>query len=107
VPGALGRIVHQTVTRPRARVLIEAHGVEPAEVEQLLPAALERAGAAPERALVLTDRVDVLPALRRAGVGGEHEKSPQRRPLILAERPRIKRVLRLREGYDPSRLEGQ
>ena len=58
VPGALGRIAHQTVTRPKARVLIDAQGLEPADVERLLPEALARSGVEPERVLVLVDRVE-------------------------------------------------
>ena len=96
MPGSVGRIVHQTVTRPKARVLIEAQGLEPAEVERLLPGTLSDAGLKPEQVLVLVDRVEALPVLRKAGVGGEHLKSPARRELILAERPAIKRSIRLR-----------
>ena len=102
VPGALGRIAHQSVVRPKARVLIEAGDLGRDEVARLLPEAIEAAGEPPERILVLTKRVDVLPILRQAGVGGEHLRAPGRRDLILAERPRIKRVLTLREGSDPS-----
>ena len=61
-------------------------------MESLLPQAIEESGEAPERVLVLTRRVDVLPVLRKAGVGGEHAATPGRRDLILAERPRIKRI---------------
>jgi UDP:flavonoid glycosyltransferase YjiC (YdhE family) len=90
VPGALGRIAHQTVTRPKARVVIDAGTLTPEDVEQRLPAALEAAGQAPESILVLTGRVDVLPILRKAGVGGEHVATAGRRDLILAERPRVR-----------------
>jgi hypothetical protein len=95
VPGALGRIVHQTATRPKARVVIEAKDLSPERVEALLPKAIEDTGVSPERVLVLTSRVDVLPVLRKAGVGGEHVSASGRRELILAERPRIQRFVTL------------
>ncbi|HYH60845.1 MAG TPA: glycosyltransferase [Solirubrobacterales bacterium] len=101
VPGAVGRIVHQTVTRPKARVVIDAGDLSAEEVERRLPRAVEESGEAPERVLVLTRRVDVLPVLRKAGVGGEHVAGAGRRDLILAERPRIRRVLALHEGPHP------
>ena len=101
VPGAVGRIVHQTATRPAARLLVDASGLSSGDVARLLPEAI--ASERPERVLVLTDRVDVLPVLRAAGVGGEHVKTPARRELILAERPRIRRVSTLREVPGTSR----
>jgi hypothetical protein len=93
VPGALGRIAHQTVTRPKARLVIDAEDLSADEVERLLPHALESSGERPESVLVLTRRVEALPVLRKAGVGGEHVPTQGRRDLILAERPRIKREL--------------
>jgi len=99
VPGAVGRIAHQTITRPPARTLIDATGLDHDDVARLLPGALEASGEAPERVLVLTDAVSALPVLRQAGVGGEHVVAPGRRELILADRPRVKRVLKL--GEDP------
>ncbi|MDQ3759111.1 MAG: UDP-N-acetylglucosamine--LPS N-acetylglucosamine transferase [Actinomycetota bacterium] len=95
VPGAVGRIAHQTITRPSARTVIDAQGLGPDEVSRLLPGALESSGEDPARVLVLTDRPEVLPVLRGAGVGGEHVTGPGRRDLILAERPRIRRLMRL------------
>jgi hypothetical protein len=95
VPGAVGRIAHQTATRPKARVVIDAGELSADEVERLLPQAIETSGEPPERVLVLTRRVEALPALRKAGVGGEHVSSPGRRDLILAERPRIRRFMTL------------
>jgi hypothetical protein len=95
VPGALARIVHQTATRPKARVVIDAEDLSPERVEALLPRAIEESGAAPEQILVLTGRVDALPVLRKAGVGGEHVSASGRRELILAERPRIRRFVTL------------
>lgn len=105
VPGALGRIVHQTVTRPTARTLVSAEGHGPEAVARLLPGVLARTLDPPERVLVLTDRVDVLPLLRNAGVGAEHVTSPERRRLILAERPRIRRVLKLEGGVPGDTLD--
>jgi UDP:flavonoid glycosyltransferase YjiC (YdhE family) len=102
VPGALGRIAHQTVTRPKARLVIDAGDLSAGAVERLLPKAVESSGEPPESVLVLTRRVEVLPVLRKAGVGGEHLAAPGRRDLILAERPRIRRALTLREGSDPA-----
>ncbi len=93
VPGAIGRIVHQTVTRPKARLLIEAGDASPEDVARQLPDAIGETD--PEKVLVVTNRVDVLPALRAAGVGGEHAAGPGRMELILAERPRIKRVVKI------------
>jgi len=95
LPGAVGRIAHQTATRPKARVVVDAGKLPPEDVERLLPGALEDSGEAPERVLVLTGRVDVLPVLRKAGVGGEHVASAGRRDLILADRPRIRRFMTL------------
>jgi UDP:flavonoid glycosyltransferase YjiC (YdhE family) len=95
VPGALGRIVHQTATRPKARVVIDAKDLSPERVEALLPRAIEDSGVAPGQILVLTSRVDALPLLRNAGVGGEHVSASGRRELILAERPRIRRFVTL------------
>ncbi len=71
VPGAVGRIAHQTVTRPKARVLIDAGELEP-ERGRAPPRRRrsQASGEPPERVLVLTDRVEVLPVLRKAGVGG-------------------------------------
>jgi hypothetical protein len=89
------RIAHQTLTRPKARAVIDAGNLAPADVERLLPPALEESGEPPERVLVLTARVDVLPVLRKAGVGGEHVAAPGRRDLILAERPRVRRFMTL------------
>jgi len=107
VPGAVGRIAHQTVTRPPARLLVDAQGLGPASVEKLLPQALEGEGLEPERILVLTDRVDVLPVLRNAGVGAEHLVAPARRELILADRPPIKRVIKLSEAGSADTLDQQ
>lgn len=98
VPGAVGRIAHQTATRPAARLLVDAQGLGPEAVEKLLPEALRAEGVAPERVLVFTDRVEVLPTLRKAGVGAEHLVAPSRRGLILADRPLIKRVVKLSAG---------
>jgi len=95
LPGAVGRIAHQTVTRPKARVAIDAGNLSAKSVQALLPHAIEDAGATPDQVLVLTSRVDVLPVLRKAGVGGEHVSAPGRRELILAERPRIRRFMTL------------
>jgi UDP:flavonoid glycosyltransferase YjiC (YdhE family) len=98
VPGALARIAHQTLTRRPARVVVDAAGLDPDEVRALLPGAI--GSDPPERVLVLTDRVEVLPVLRAAGVAGEHLAAPDRRELILAERPRIRREVVLRGGPD-------
>jgi len=97
LPGAVGRIAHQTITRPSAKTLIDATGLGRDEVASLLPAAVKASGVAPERILVLTDTVEVLPVLRHAGVGGEHVVAPGRRELILADRPAIKHALKLGE----------
>ena len=94
-------------TRPPARLLVDAQGLGPASVEKLLPQALEGEGLEPERILVLTDRVDVLPVLRNAGVGAEHLVAPARRELILADRPPIKRVIKLSEAGSADTLDEQ
>ncbi len=106
VPGALGRIAHQTVTRPKARLLVDAGDLSPEQVASLLPPAIEESGEAPERVLVLTGRVDVLPILRKEGVGGEHAARAGRRDLILAERPRIKRTVTLEANGTSDTLKG-
>ena len=67
----------------------------PSMSRRLLPQAIEDTGEAPEQVLVLTRRVDVLPVLRTAGVGGEHVAAAGRRELILAERPAYQRFVTL------------
>jgi UDP:flavonoid glycosyltransferase YjiC (YdhE family) len=111
VPQTLARLARQVLTRPRMRALIVALGLEGDELEGELRAALARLGENPERVLVVTDRLDFDPLLA-AGVGFEHVPGPGERQaelagvpyeellrrrlgLILAHRPRPRRVIAL------------
>ncbi|MEJ7875171.1 MAG: hypothetical protein WKF62_00810, partial [Solirubrobacterales bacterium] len=89
-----------------ARLLVDAQGLDPAGVEKELPNVLFKEAIEPGRVLVLTDRVDVLPVLRKAKVGAEHLVAPSRRDLILADRPLIRRVIKLSETGSADTLDG-
>jgi hypothetical protein len=93
VPGAVGRVIQQTVTRKPARTLVDATGLDAATIERELPGALAELPDPPEQVLVVVDDLAALPVLRSAGVGAEHRAN--RFELITAERPRIRRRIRL------------
>jgi UDP:flavonoid glycosyltransferase YjiC (YdhE family) len=101
--------VKQTIQRRPPRTLVLALGVEPGGMEDAVAGALARTPDDPARVLVVTDSLELAP-LRRAGVGVEHVPGPGepqselapgeheaflrgRLELILAERPRPRRVL--------------
>lgn len=111
VPATLARIGRQILTRPRVRVVVIALGLDGAGFERELGAALDELGERPERVLVITDRLDFGPLLA-AGVGFEHVPAAASRQaglagapadaflrervgLILAHRPRPRRVISL------------
>ena len=102
----------QRLRRPRTRVVVLALGLDEGRHEGELARALAEAGEAPERVLVITDRLDFA-SLLRAGAGFEHvpragERQPElaggpyerlrarRIGLIRARRPRPRRVIELR-----------
>ena len=98
VPGALGRIAHQTSTRPKARVLVDAGGSGPERGRRALACrqAIEAGGARRERVLVVDATASTLcPFCASRRRAGSTCSAPGRRELILAERPRIKRVVTL------------
>ena len=112
VPRTLGRVVSQRLRRPRTRVLVLALGLDPDRHERELERAIAGSGEAPERLLVVTDRLD-FGSLLRAGVGFEQvpaegerqaelagapyaEFRDRRVELIRARRPRPRRVVDLR-----------
>ena len=114
VPRTIARVVSQRLRRPRTRVVVLALGLDAADHEAQTSRALAEAGEPPERVLVVTDRLD-FSRLLRAGVGFEHVPAAGERQaelaadayegfrarrieLILARRPRPRRVIALRSG---------
>jgi len=111
VPRTLARVTSQRFKRPRPRVVILALGLDPDAHAGAIERAVAESGEAPERILVLTDRLDFAPLLA-AGVGFEHvppagERQAElagvpyerfreaRVALIRAHRPRPRRVIDL------------
>jgi hypothetical protein len=107
-PRTAARLARQQLTQPRPRTLLLALGIK-GDAPGAVRAALAQTPDPPERVLVVTDSLQ-LAALRELGVGIEHVPGPgERQPelargdydtflrhrldLILAERPRPKRVL--------------
>jgi spore coat polysaccharide biosynthesis predicted glycosyltransferase SpsG len=112
-PRNIGAIAWQTVTRRPPRTLVVALDLEPGALERELPKTLATTPDPPARVLVVTNSLELAP-LRRAGVAFEHvpeSGSPlatapgevydsflrRRLELILAERPRPRRVLAIGE----------
>lgn len=108
-PATAMRLGRQVVTQPRPRTLIFALGLRGEELERGVQATRRQTPDPPERTLVVTDSLELGP-LRRMGVGVEHVPAPGERQaelaggdyedflqsrigLILAERPRPRRVL--------------
>ena len=109
LPLHAGAVVKQTIQRRPPRTVIVAFGVPSDGMAEALGEALSRTPDPPERVLVVTDSLELAP-LRRLGVGFEHvpargEAQPEaaggdyeafarrRLELILAERPRPRRLL--------------
>jgi hypothetical protein len=109
LPIHFGAFVKQTIVRRPPRTVVLALGVTEGALERELEGALARTPDPPGRVLVITDSLDFGPLLR-AGVGFEHVPGPgeaqarmagadyheflrRRLALILAERPRPRRVL--------------
>ena len=115
LPRSAAAVIHQELTRPKPRTVMLALGAPGQdELERGLAEALAQTPDPPERVLVVTDSLAFAP-LRAAGVGFEHVPArgePQaeagaegasedgyegflrrRLALILAERPRPRRVL--------------
>ncbi|MGH2954578.1 MAG: glycosyltransferase [Solirubrobacterales bacterium] len=107
-PRTVARLTRQQLTQPRPRTLVLALGIVGAPVGPVRDA-LARTPDPAERVLVVTDSLELGP-LRELGVGIEHvpaegERQPElagadynafllrRLELILAERPRPRRVL--------------
>jgi UDP:flavonoid glycosyltransferase YjiC (YdhE family) len=108
-PRTAVRLGRQAITQPRPRTLVFALGLRGEELERGASEALEQTPDPPERTLVVTDSLE-LGRLRSLGVGVEHVPAPSERQaelaggdyegfllkrveLILAERPRPRRVL--------------
>ena len=115
VPRTLARITRQTLTRSRSRVHVVALGLPAADHASLVERALAAIDRPPAEVLVVTDRLDAVERLLRAGVGFEHvpgEGSRQaelsglpydrfraeRLALIRARRPRPRMVVELPDG---------
>ena len=109
LPRTLTRLIGQTVSLPRPRTLILALGAE----ERAILAAIERADDLPERVLVVTDSL-AIGDVWRAGTAVEHIPGPEDRQatlsgvgyeefrrrrlaLILAHRPRLRRLIEVGE----------
>jgi len=118
LPRTVTRLVRQTLTLPRPRTLILAMGADPEELERGIAEALQEVD--PERALVVTDSLEIR-NVWRLGVGLEHIPGPgerqaelagvdypafarRRLDLIMAHRPRIRRVIAV--GDVPDELRG-
>jgi hypothetical protein len=104
------RLTKQQLTKPRARALVLAIGIDEADVVSAVEQALAETGERPERTLVVTDALTALSELRRLGVGVEHIPATDSRQaelagipyeqflqarleLVRAERPRPRRVV--------------
>ena len=115
LPQTAYRLTRQQVSKPRARALVFAVGIDPAEVAEAVRAAASEAGERPERTLVVTDALGALGELRALGVGVEHIPAAssrqaqlsglayedfvaERLALIRAERPRPRKVVAARGG---------
>ena len=109
MPETAVRLTRQTLTKPPARALVLAVGIEDDDLPAALMAALAEADEPPERTLVVTDSLALGP-LRELGVGIEHvprrdsrqaelagvpyeEFLRRRLELIRAERPEPRRVV--------------
>jgi UDP:flavonoid glycosyltransferase YjiC (YdhE family) len=108
VPRTVARLARQSLTRPGARTLVVALGVEGEELERRVGEEVQRSPDPPERTLAVTDS-PAIGRLRRLGVGveqvprrGERQAALAggdygdflrlRLGLILAQRPRLRRV---------------
>ncbi len=105
LPRTVSRLIRQTVSLPRLRTIVLALGAD----ERSISDALEGAPDPPERILVVTDSL-AIGEVWRAGTGVEHIPGPEERQaslagtgyeefrrrrlaLILAHRPRLRRVI--------------
>jgi hypothetical protein len=86
-PQTVVRLTRQQLTQPRARALVLAVGIEPAEVDAAVTDALAEAGQPPQRTLVVTDSLAALGRLRALGVGVEHIPARDSRQAALAGVP--------------------
>jgi hypothetical protein len=117
LPRTVTRLVRQTLTLPRPRTLILALGAGAQELERGITEALQEVE--PERALVVTDSLEIRDVWR-LGVGLEHipasgERQAElagvdypafarrRLELILAHRPRPRRVIAVGDVPDELR----
>jgi len=114
-PRTAYRLTKQQLTKPRARALVLAIGIDPTAVADAVRGAMSEAGEPPERTLVVTDALSALGELRALGVGVEHipaagsrqaelsglsydEFVAARLALIRAERPRARATVAARGG---------
>ena len=72
LPRTAWRLGRQQLTKPRARALVLAVGIDEDAVVEAVRAAIAEAGEAPERTLVVTDALAALAEIRALGVGVEH-----------------------------------
>lgn len=110
LPRTAWRLGRQQLTKPRARALVLAVGIDESLVVEAVRAAIVEAGEAPERTLVITDALGALGEIRGLAVGVEHVPGRgsrqaelaggsyedflrSRLELIRAERPRPRHVL--------------
>jgi len=115
LPRTVYRLAKQQLTKPRARALVLAVGIRPAEVAVAVRDAMDELGERPERTLVVTDALAALGELRALGVGVEHIPAAGSREaelgasryedfvaarlaLIRAERPRPRSAVAARGG---------
>jgi hypothetical protein len=118
LPRTLVRLVRQTISLPRPRTIVLAFSADGDELERGIEDALERTPDSLERVLIVTDSLE-LGSVWRLAVGIEHVPGPHERQvelagvdyatfrrrrlgMIVARRPRFKRVLAV--GDVPSDL---
>jgi hypothetical protein len=109
-PRTAVRLTKQQLTKPRAKALVLAIGIDEATVVDAVRAAIAEAGESPERTLVVTDALAKLGDMRALGAGVEHVPArgsreaelagvpydrflAARLELIGAERPKPRRVV--------------
>lgn len=87
IPQTAYRLTSQTLTKPRARILILALELDQGRVVDAVRGALAESGEDPRRVLVVTDELAALGELRKLGVGVEHVPGRGERQSELAGRP--------------------
>ncbi len=85
LPRTAWRLGRQQLTKPRARALVVAIGIDEHAVVAAVRAAIAEAGEAPARTLVVTDALAALGEIRALGVGVEHVPARGSRQAELAD----------------------